>query len=214
MKLHNKTHASSLPFSPHHSPSTLLPQKPPSPEHPQCLFPTGTLLLANSNQRSWLTLTALPGSSQIGEICRLREANDAGFTQQSATLQNQSTCPQSNVSPSNETISAELWAELPSGWDRLRRRPHSAVGPPTAHSTRFGLIDFVIARLIEQLQQHYQEKVSGLGRGVGGCGGGRGIGAGERAKWVFPFLLRWKQKRRQGAEFPLAGTEESESWKQ
>lgn len=62
------------------------------------------------------------------------------------------------------------------------------------------MIDFVIARLIEQLQQHYQEKVSGLGRGVGGCGGGRGIGAGERAKWVFSLSLKMKTERRGGKE--------------
>lgn len=54
----------------------------------------------------------------------------------------------------------------------------------------FALIDFVIAPLIEQLQQHCQGKVSGLGREVGGCGGGRGIAAGERAKWVFPCFSR------------------------
>lgn len=150
-------------------------------------FPSGTALTGQLKPKAMGTTNSLARIfPYTGEIwCK---AGGAGFTRQRAAPQ--CACPQSDASPSNETISAELRAELPSGWDRLRRRPRSAVGPPSAHSTRFGLIDFVIARLIEQLQQHYQEKVSGLGRGVGGDGGGRGIGAGERAKWVFPFLSR------------------------
>lgn len=53
---------------------------------------------------------------------------------------------------------------------------------PSAPGTRFGLIDFVIARLIEQLQQHYQEKVWGLGRGVEGE-----LEQGKEQNGFFPF---------------------------